>query len=139
MPYIPRQISLVVLEHAKQYPILALMGPRQSGKTTLVKHLFPNKPYIDLEDRAMRNLIMQDPKGFLAAYPEGAILDEVQKLPELLSDLQVRVDMASRPGEFILTGSHQLMLHEAITQSLAGRVIAFESCRVIFSANPIRS
>ena len=120
--YIYREISSLVLMHAQQYPLVALMGPRQSGKTTLVKHLFADKPYINLEDRSIRQLILQDPKGFLAAYPEGAILDEVQKLPELLSYLQLRVDVTQRPGEFILTGSHQLMLHEAITQSLAGRV-----------------
>lgn len=105
-----------------QYPVVTLTGPRQSGKTMLAKTTFPHKPYVNLEAHDTRQQIAMDPRGFLEQYPEGAIVDEIQRLPALLSYIQVRVD--ERPDEkglYVLTGSHQLALHEAITQSLAGR------------------
>lgn len=110
-----------ILEAAKGYPVVTIMGPRQSGKTTLVKEVFPDKPYVNLERLHMRELANSDPEGFLNDYPKGAILDEIQGAPHLLSSIQVRVDESKKKGEFILTGSHQMALHEAISQSLAGR------------------
>ena len=107
---------------AKKFPIVTVLGPRQSGKTTLVQQTFPDKPYVNMEAIHVRELATSDPVGFLERYPEGAILDEIQEVPSLLSYIQVRVDTSNRKGEFILTGSHQLELNEAISQSLAGRV-----------------
>lgn len=107
---------------AKKLPIVTVLGPRQSGKTTLVKQTFPNKPYVNLESIHVKELALSDPISFLELYPEGAILDEIQEVPQLLSYIQVRVDASNRKGEFILTGSHQLELNAAISQSLAGRV-----------------
>ncbi len=106
---------------AKKYPVVTLLGPRQSGKTTLVRMAFPLKPYVNLEDAEARALATLDPKRFLGAYPEGAILDEIQRIPALLSYIQVIVDASENKGMFILTGSHQAALHSAISQSLAGR------------------
>jgi predicted AAA+ superfamily ATPase len=103
------------------YPVITIVGPRQSGKTTLVQHVFPQKPYVNLEAIDTRELALSDPRGFLDQYPDGAILDEIQRAPGLLSYIQVIVDKQDQKGMFILTGSHQLELHQAISQSLAGR------------------
>lgn len=116
-----RAIQTELLNLAQDYPIVTLMGPRQSGKTTLVKDTFPDKAYLNLEHPPTREFAELDPEGFLARYPEGAILDEIQRLPSLLSYIQVIVDSRDQKGLFILTGSHQLQLHQAISQSLAGR------------------
>src|SRR3989338_3092040 len=116
-----RFLEAEIKELASKYPIVTLLGPRQSGKTTLVRAAFPKKPYVNMEDSENRELATLDPKGFLAAYPEGAIFDEVQRTPHLLSYLQVRVDEEGKNGLFILTGSHQAALHSAVSQSLAGR------------------
>ncbi|MGZ3633137.1 MAG: ATP-binding protein [Parachlamydiaceae bacterium] len=106
---------------AKDYPVVTITGPRQSGKTTLVRDVFKKKPYVNLESIHIRNLALEDPIAFLEGYPDGAILDEIQRVPQLLSYLQVKVDEKKQKGMFILTGSHQLELHQAISQSLAGR------------------
>lgn len=106
---------------AEAYPVVTVTGPRQSGKTTLVREVFPKKPYVNLESLGMRSLAEADPGGFLDQFPTGAILDEIQRFPELLSEVQVRVDEKDEKGMFILTGSHQVGLRGAITQSLAGR------------------
>ncbi|MBI3211101.1 MAG: ATP-binding protein [Simkania negevensis] len=106
---------------ATQYPVVTVIGPRQSGKTTLVQHAFPGKPYINLEGPDIKALALEDPRGFLAEYPTGAVLDEIQNTPELLSYIQVLIDEKKTKGMFILTGSHQFELHQAISQSLAGR------------------
>lgn len=106
---------------AKTYPIVTVLGPRQSGKTTLVQHTFPHKSYVNLEALDTQELAKMDPRAFLEQYPSGAILDEIQRVPTLLSYLQLIVDESQTKGMFILTGSHQLELHQAITQSLAGR------------------
>lgn len=106
---------------ATKYPIITLLGPRQSGKTTLVRAAFSNKPYVNLEDFENREFATLDPKGFLSRYPEGAIFDEVQRTPHLLSFIQVIVDEQDKKGMYILTGSHQAALHSAVSQSLAGR------------------
>lgn len=106
---------------SRDYPVVVLVGPRQSGKTTLVQQTFPEKSYLNLEAPDTRDLALADPRGFLAKYPQGAILDEIQRAPQLLSYIQVIVDACDKKGMFVLTGSHQLELHQAISQSLAGR------------------
>lgn len=107
---------------ASQYKAVAVVGPRQSGKTTLVRHVFKDKPYVSLENPDIRRFALEDPRGFLSGYPEGAILDEVQRTPEIFSYLQQLLDEAGQTGLFILTGSNNFLLQENISQSLAGRV-----------------
>ncbi|MFP4025178.1 MAG: ATP-binding protein [Thiohalospira sp.] len=104
------------------FKVVAVTGPRQSGKTTLVKSVFPDKPYITLENPDNRQFAIDDPRGFLNQFPAGAILDEVQRTPLLFSYLQEIVDNNAQSGQFILTGSNNFLLNEQITQSLAGRV-----------------
>ncbi len=118
---IKRIISKELLQSASEYPVVTILGPRQSGKTTLVRATFPDMTYISLEDPDVRQAAEADPRGFLGQMPDGGILDEVQRLPVLLSYIQGIVDKAGRAGLFLLTGSHQPKLHEAISQSLAGR------------------
>lgn len=120
-----RKMQAELEKSAKQLPIVTILGPRQSGKTTLVQQAFPNKPYVNLEAIHLRELAKLDPISFLQQYPDGAIFDEIQEVPELLSYMQVRVDASKKKGEFILTGSHQMELNAAISQSLAGRVAIF--------------
>jgi len=103
-------------------PVVAVTGPRQSGKTTLCRSVFPGLAYVSLEPLDVREFAASDPRGFLAEHREGAILDEIQRAPELMSYLQEEVDERPEPGRFVLTGSQHLGLTEAITQSLAGRV-----------------
>jgi predicted AAA+ superfamily ATPase len=105
----------------QEYPVVTLLGPRQSGKTTLAQSLLPGYAYANLESPETLQFAAQDPKAFLARFTGNVILDEIQRLPELLSYIQVIVDQKQRNGQFVLTGSHQLALREAITQSLAGR------------------
>lgn len=116
-----REIETELKELAKGYPIVTVIGPRQSGKTTVVQHAFPKKQYANLEFPDIRSMAIQDPRGFLEQFPDGAILDEIQRAPGLLSYIQPLVDQRDQKGMFILTGSHQLELQEAISQSLAGR------------------
>lgn len=118
---IERDITRELLACAAEYPAVTVLGPRQAGKTTLVQMTFPDRPYFSLEDPDVRAAAEADPRGFLNQVPGGAILDEVQRLPVLLSYIQGLVDRNDKPGRFILTGSHQPRLHEAISQSLAGR------------------
>lgn len=103
------------------FPVVTLTGPRQSGKTTLARAIFAGRPYISLEDPDVRRMALEDPRAFLAGLPDGAVLDEAQRTPELLSYLQARVDADGRMGLFLLTGSQQFGLMSGITQSLAGR------------------
>ncbi len=119
---IPRLATSTLTRLAKGFPVIALTGPRQSGKTTLAKHVFPNKTYVSLENPEELEFAQKDPKRFLARFKEGAILDEVQRCPSLLSWIQGLVDERSRMGDFVLTGSSQFELVAGITQSLAGRV-----------------
>ena len=107
---------------AKDFPVLAVTGPRQSGKTTLVQAIFPNKPYVSLEEIDLRDFAINDPRGFLNQFPDGAILDEVQRCPELFSYIQSIVDADKRAGLFVLTDSQQFGLLSNISQSLAGRM-----------------
>ena len=101
--------------------MVVVTGPRQSGKTTLVRAAFPDKPYVSLEDPDVRQYAVDDGRGFLAGYPDGGVFDEVQRAPDLISYLQAMVDADRRPGRFILTGSQNFALSHAISQSLAGR------------------
>jgi len=123
---IPRKGSSTLLRLSKGFPIVAITGPRQSGKTTLAKAFFHEKPYISLENLDERNFAINDPKRFLARFKNGAILDEVQRCPELLSWLQTLVDDRKIMGDFVLTGSAQLDLMSKMNQSLAGRIARLE-------------
>lgn len=116
-----RRLADFCLESAKKYPIVTIMGPRQSGKTTLAKSVFPDYPYINLEDPSTREIADRDPKALLNKYPDRLIIDEIQRAPALLSHIQVITDQQQRDGQYILTGSYQLELHDALVQSLAGR------------------
>lgn len=116
-----RKISDTLIDASHGYPIVTIIGPRQAGKSTLARATFADKPYVNLEDPEIRELATTDPRHFLNQYPSGAILDEIQNTPALLSYLQVIVDEKKQNGLFILTGSHQLALHKEISQSLAGR------------------
>ncbi|MGD8835633.1 MAG: ATP-binding protein [Desulfobacteraceae bacterium] len=119
---IPRHAKDILLELAKGYPAIAITGPRQSGKTTLVKHVFKNKPYVSLENPDLQEMSRIDPRGFLDRYKKGALFDEVQRSPQLFSYLQEIIDESNEPGRFVLTGSQQFGLFSGITQSLAGRI-----------------
>ena len=123
---IDRSIALQVKKRVKHYPIVSLTGPRQSGKTTLVKHLFPHWTYVSLEDPDRYAFAENDPRGFLEEYSYQVILDEIQRAPALFSYLQSHVDNQGKSGQYILTGSQNFLLLEKITQSLAGRVALLE-------------
>lgn len=99
-----REIQKELRDSANSFPVVTVTGPRQSGKTTLVRATFANKPYVNLEDLDTRELANSDPRGFLEQYPEGAVFDEIQRLPALLSYIQVIVDEKKEKGQFILSG-----------------------------------
>jgi predicted AAA+ superfamily ATPase len=126
MKNIGRQALNVLLQRAMLYPVVTVLGPRQSGKTTLCRMAFPDKPYVNLEQPDVREFAQQDPKAFLAQFPDGAVLDEIQNVPSLLSWIQVLTDADPRKGRFVLTGSHQLQVSAQVTQSLAGRTAVLE-------------
>ena len=120
---ITRNIAKEVKVLRREYPVIAITGPRQSGKTTLAKALFPRKPYISFEDPLVRSRFSADPHGFMKSVSaDGAVMNEVQHVPDLFSYIQGEVDSDPRTGRFILTGSQQFGMIERITQSLAGRV-----------------
>lgn len=121
MPVIHRDAEPLLAELARSYPIVTITGPRQSGKSTLARQQFATKPYISLEELDQREFAETDPRGFLAQFPDGAVIDEAQRCPALFTYLQGIVDQAKRPGMFVLTGSQQFGLLSGITQSLAGR------------------
>ncbi len=118
---IKRQATDKIKSLAKAFKAVAIVGPRQSGKTTLARMCFPDKPYVSLENPDYRNFALSDPNNFLKKYKDGAIFDEVQRTPELLSYLQQILDESPEKGRFILTGSNNFLLVEKLTQSLAGR------------------
>jgi len=118
----PRAIGPKLRALAATFPAVYIGGPRQSGKTTLARATFPSHPYVSLEDPDEREFAATDPRGFLARFESGAVLDEVQRVPSILSYLQGVIDQHRKPGQFILTGSQQFLLMRDIGQSLAGRV-----------------
>jgi uncharacterized protein len=121
---IPRDQSAKLKSLVSQFPAVAVLGPRQSGKTTLVRITFPNYRYFSFEDPDIRDLVRTDPRGFLNRYTNeiGVIFDEIQRAPDLISYMQTHIDQAKKIGYFIITGSQNLLLNEAISQSLAGRI-----------------
>lgn len=120
--FIPRQLTKEMILSSREYPVVTVIGPRQSGKTTLVRSVFPEHGYANLENPEIRELAERDPKAFLSRWPAPVIYDEVQRVPGLLSYIQVLVDEdPSAKGRWILTGSNQLQLRETVAQSLAGR------------------
>lgn len=118
---IERDLAAALRRVATQYPVVTLTGPRQAGKTTLCRAVFPEKPYVTFEPLDTRAYAREDPRGFLEEHRRGAILDEVQHVPELLSYLQAEVDERPEPGRFVVTGSQHFGLTASISQSLAGR------------------
>jgi uncharacterized protein len=130
---IKRNIISEILEISKMYPIISVNGPRQSGKTTMLKQAFPEYEYISLENPDNRLFAENDPNGFLDKYSSGVILDEVQNVPQLFSYIQTFVDNSGLMGMFILSGSQNFLLMEAISQSLAGRVAIFKLMPFDFS------
>lgn len=120
---IQRDASSKIKQLAKKFPAVGLLGPRQSGKTTLAKELFPKKPYVSFENQDNILLVTKDPRAFLDQYKTGAIFDEIQRVPQLLSYLQgVIDDQPKKVGLFIITGSQNLLLLESVSQTLAGRI-----------------
>jgi len=117
---ITRTLTIKIVALAQKFQVITLTGPRQSGKTTLVRAAFPAMPYVSLEEPDIRQIALTDPRGFLANYPAGAILDEIQNTPDLFSYIQRLVD-ENRQAQFILTGSSNFLLMERISQTLAGR------------------
>lgn len=116
-----RLLAPKLLEYARRYPVVTLTGPRQSGKTTLCRAVFPSLPYVNLESPAEREWAQTDPVSFLGRFRDGAVFDEIQRTPDLLSSIQVAVDADPRPGRFILTGSQNFRVRSGVSQSLAGR------------------
>lgn len=118
---IHRTLQTTLERLASKYPVITLTGPRQSGKSTLLKHAFPEYRYVSLEDLDMREFANNDPRGFLSTFPRRVILDEVQRVPSLFSYIQTHVDETDEPGMYLLAGSHNFLLMESVNQSLAGR------------------
>ena len=119
---IQRSAKDALMRLAGQFPVVGVIGPRQSGKSTLVQEMFPEKRYITLDDDGIRDLAKSNPKDFVDAFPDGAIIDEAQKVPELFNALKLKVDSEkSAAGKYILTGSSQFKLRKNMTDSLAGR------------------
>ena len=120
-----RTLAKQLISSLESYPVLTLLGPRQSGKTTLVRYLFNHFDYQSLEDPDIREIASSDPRGFLRQLSNNAILDEIQRAPELTSYIQTLVDAPGNKRKFVLTGSNGLLLIDSITQSLAGRTELF--------------
>jgi predicted AAA+ superfamily ATPase len=122
--YIKRKLAPLITSGAKQVPVVAIIGPRQSGKSTLAKELFKNHIYLDMQDAELFDFANKDPKGFLNTYKNehGVIIDEAQYAPKLFGQIKVEADKDPRPGYFVLSGSQNFLLHEKISESLAGRV-----------------
>ncbi len=123
---IPRHAAPRILRLLQGFPVVTVTGPRQSGKTTLVRELLPARPYVSLEAPAQREFARSQPAEFLRQFPEGAVIDEAQNAPELFSEMQGVVDASGQMGLFVLTGSQNLSLLSGVTQSLAGRTALVE-------------
>ena len=122
---IDRNLEQALAASARSYPVVTVTGPRQSGKTTLARKVFAGYDYVSLENPDERTFALEDPRGFLNRFPGPVILDEVQRVPDLLSYLQGRVDEDDHPGRYVLTGSQNFLLLEKVSQSLAGRTSVF--------------
>ena len=137
--FIKREIEKELLSLMEDYPVVTITGPRQSGKTTLAKTTFPGYNYCNLENPEIRQLAENDPNAFFASFSQPLIIDEIQRVPQLLSFIQVIVDEKNKKGLFLLTGSHQQSLREAVSQSLAGRTALLRllpfSIKELLSAN----
>lgn len=120
--FIERSAETTLKRLAESFPVIGITGPRQAGKTTLARHYFPEKPYLSLEDPDQLEFAQTDPRRFLGQFQQGAVLDEVQRCPELFSYLQRIVDEAQQMGQFILTGSQQFGFRAKMSQTLAGRI-----------------
>ncbi|MDR2002681.1 MAG: ATP-binding protein [Prevotella sp.] len=118
---INRELQNKIKEMARKYPVVTLTGPRQSGKSTLLKNTFPDYNYVTVEDPDIRLFASEDPRGFLATYPDKTIIDEIQRVPELFSYIQGHVDNENKEGMYLLAGSHNFLLLQHVGQSLAGR------------------
>lgn len=116
-----RKITSALDKAMAEFPIVTVTGPRQAGKTTLIREHFSHLPYVNLEEPTQRDFAQKDPNLFLKQFPNGGIIDEVQRVPELLSYLQIIVDERKKAGQFVLSGSHQFTLMQSVNQSLAGR------------------
>jgi len=123
---IPRRLAPIIKAQLSKFPVLAITGPRQSGKTTLLKTLFSDYKYVSLENPNTRSFASEDPTGFLNQYDQKVIFDEVQRVPALFSYIQTRVDESGKMGQYILSGSQNFHLVNSITQTLAGRVALFK-------------
>lgn len=119
---IKRKLTSKLKFLASKFPVVCVLGPRQSGKTTLVRAVFPHLDYINLENLDSRQFAVTDPRAFLAGYPQGVIIDEAQRAPDLFSYIQTEADRRGKEGQFVLTGSQNILLQQNISQSLAGRV-----------------
>jgi uncharacterized protein len=120
--WIDREIKAELVDLALHYPVVMITGPRQAGKTSLARQVFPDKPYYSIENPDVRQQISTDPRAFFTSNPDGAIIDEFQRYPEILSYIQGIVDEKKQNGQFILTGSNNISMLSKVTQSLAGRV-----------------
>jgi predicted AAA+ superfamily ATPase len=134
-----RALTETLRRFSGSFPVVAITGPRQSGKTTLARTFFADKPYVSLEDPVERDFAIEDPRGFLARFENGAVFDEAQRWPELFSYLQGIVDAGRTPGRFVLTGSQQFGLLAGVTQSLAGRVGLTRLLPLAFDELPLAS
>lgn len=136
---IQRTIEKHISSLMNEYFSVSIFGPRQCGKTTLAKTLFPSFSYANLEDMNVRSLAKNDPEEFFTRFPEPVIIDEIQRVPELLSTVQVRIDKNQKKGQYLITGSQQISLKSSITQSLAGRTAIVQmlplSISELYSAN----
>ena len=129
---VSRKAKGALLRLADQFPVVGITGPRQNGKTTLAKMTFPDRKYVSFDDKNLRTLAASNPKDFLEAFPDGVIIDEAQKVPEIFDAVKLFVDSKKyEPGKYILTGSSQFKLKENMTDSLAGRAAFLQLLRQI--------